>query len=491
MKKLVSAAAASVLLAGGAFAQFSVTGNARVYSDVFQYETASENEQRTNDDNGEGTDDNGVITTAKDVKHADDVTIQAKGEKSGAKIVLSIKSNASTTADGTGTSDEAGSVGLTSYQLWTQIGGVRVDAGAYDQRLSKNLNNDCNWNDNYSATYKPGIWTKFGLKKNNWGADAGNITGLLNAKKVTNFQASGKLGENLTLRGVLFLGTDGTVENGSDESTKTDTASSVSNPWIFTPFALGATYKINDASQLAVVGKLAHIAQQGYSSSKHTPQDSVWTLHFDYYNKLSDTMEIEAAYTFGADICTNNGSTSDGDYVSATGTKAQDNDVFAHGLDLRIKDKLSDQLSLTGIVGINYIQSTAIVKRANDNESGDAYRDSLAKSYKTGAAGTLAYYATLGLDYKQNDIITYQIQTKLANTNLFAASTGDSSVYQVDYYQNFGVNIRPAILVNADKTSQFFAGLDIGFSGFLRNATGKNNTFKTTTKIPLGLRVNL
>ncbi|MCH5292103.1 MAG: hypothetical protein J1D88_10185, partial [Treponema sp.] len=483
MKKIIGAAAAGLVLTGAAFADASISAQARIYSDVFTYESPSHKSQRTTDgkdNNGYGVDDAGTVTWAKDTTHKDDVTLNASTDNAGAKLVFSVNSNFGkdntpyNTTDGkaNGGTDNDGAVALTSYQLWAKFGKIRIDAGAYDQRLSKNVNNDGNWGSNYSSPNKPGIWIPFGMTSKTWGKDAGNITSLVGAKKTTSFQVSTSLTDQLTLRGVLFLSKNGTIANAGSKDDN-----DVTDPWIFTPFALGAVYKLDKNSQIAVVGKLNHIAQQ----TKDKPQESIWTLQADYYNKLNSNLEIEVAYTLGAAIYTNNGHikrTADGDdWVQINdGEKAQDRDVFAHGLEFHVKDNLSSQLSVTGIVALNYVQSdeaTRRTNRGNPTKGGKyEYKDSLAKSYTLynakgekvsgGAAGELAYLVTASVDYTASDTVTYQVQAKLADDNLFSAvECGSGKHVHVDYLSGMTLNIRPAILLNVDK-SQFFAGFDFG-----------------------------
>ena len=501
MKKIVSAVAAASLLAGAAFAEFTVTGNARVYANAFNYGGTSRYAQSgpvTSDTNGKGVDDTGTVKMMEDKKHADDVTIQAKGDKSGVKIVFNVTSSVQTY----NTTETKTDVNLTSYQLWTTIGDWRVDAGAYDQRLAKNLNNDGNWNENYSRSNKPGIWLSFGQTSKAWGKDAANITTILGNKTRTNFQVSNsKLVDGLTLRGVLFLSTDGTATNG--------TSTTHDEKWIFTPFAVGGTYQLDGDTKLNFNAKLSSITHGSVSTTAastayttYTPDNSVWTLNANLYKKLSDALEIEAGYTLGmalysdwsglgAHVGKANDTTVGNTKHYGNGRLVRDNDVFAHGLDFAMKDKLSDQLSLTAIAGINYIQGTAAQRAKSDAaETAGTWRDSRAKAYEHGAAGTLAYYATLSVDYKQSDLVTLELQTKVTDANLFSVETVGTSK-RVDYLSGLTWNIRPGILVNPDKTSQLFAGVDFGLKGFKTNATGKNNQFSTSVTIPVGLRVKL
>ena len=577
MKKIISAAAAGALLTGAAFADVSFAANARVYSDVFSYRSPSNTTQAL-DDTGEGVDDNGVVTWAKDTKHADDVTLNAKGSNAGAKIVFNVTS----AVQSMDAADTKTDVNLTSYQLWANFGKLRIDAGAYDQRLGKALNDDGNWGTNYSGVNKPGIWVNIDGKS--WGKDATNLTVLNGNKTRTNFQLSTKLSDQLTLRGALFLTTAGTVANG-DSSDKNDK----SDPWIFTPFALGAEYQIDKNSKFAVVAKLNSITQgQGKTTAasekyekvtyytetgvaaavaakgtglykvdgeyvaytnltdaqkvklfgstdptlyvvdmdnselneggdkyykgttvyvlKNTeeeytytkPQNSVWTLAFDYYNKLNDSLEIEAAYTLGASIYTNNGK--HGAYWDSVNKGesthlVRDNDVFAHGFDFRVADKLSKELSVTGIVGVNYVQGTGYQKVENKKDAAnDAYKDARARAYDNGAAGILAYYATVSADYAASDSVTFQVQAKVADNNLFSVGTGyhgDTAIKHVDYLDGLTLNIRPGIILTAEKNCQFFAGFDFGIAGFKTSASGKENAVYTTYTIPIGLRVKL
>ena len=563
MKKIIGAAAAGLVLTGAAFADASISAQAQIQSNVFSYTSPSNGKYsddipgRVKDTNGRGTDDVGTVKWAQDTKHKDDITLNASTDNAGAKIVFNVSSNTNNT-------DSTSLIKLTSYQLWANFGKIRVDAGAYDQRLGKNLNNDGNWNSNYSGVKKPGIWAS--IDGANWGADSTNITSPVNQNKLTtNFQVSTALNDQLTVRGVLFLNTNGTTANGTDSS---------SDPWIFAPFALGAVYKPSKTSQIAVVGKLNSITlgssstketaatKRSYSitktiyadgSSKYTsvdthsdnskggkyyydtssnsfrdktessaptegtilyevevteakagtttyeyskPQNSVWTLAFDYWNQLNSNLQIEATYTLGASLYTNNGKHgAHWDSTNKGNSKhlVRDNDVFAHGFDFRVVDKLSSQLTLTGIASVNYVQSTAVDRSKNRNTptKDEGYKDALAKSYGESAAGTLAYYATVSADYAASDTVTYQLQAKLLDNNLFETTECDSGKHDhVDYLSGMELNIRPAILLNVDKT-QFFAGFDFGIKGFQTYATGKNNTVYTTYAIPIGLRFKM
>ena len=491
MKKIVSAVAAGALLAGAAFAEFTVTGNARVYANAFKYSGVSRSEQSgfSADTNGKGTDDTGTVKTAQATKANDDVTIQAKGEKSGAKLVLSIGSNTedSTTIKVNDATSGSATVAMTSYQLWTTIGDWRVDAGAYDQRLAKNLNNDGNWNENYSRSNKPGIWINFGTWNSAaWGKDAANITAIKGNKKTLNFQVSNsKLVDGLTLRGVIFLSNSGTATNGSDNDHD--------EKWIFTPFALGASYALDKETTINFNAKLSSIKHGSSTATSYYGDESIWTLNANIYKKLSDALEIEAGYTLGMALYSNwSGYGAHVGAMTGNGRLVRDNDEFVHGFDFALKDKLNDQLSLTAIAGVNYAQGTATERATNDATASTGYKDARAKSYSTGAAGTLAYYATLSVDYKQSDLVTLQLQTKVADGNLFSVyKNGRYASGQVDYLDGLTWNIRPGILVNPDKTSQLFAGVDFGLSGFHTSATGKKNEFKTSVTVPVGLRVKL
>ena len=585
MKKIIGAAAAGLVLTGTAFADVSISAQAQIQSDVFKYTSPTRKSQVTGDTNGRGTDDVGTVKWAQDTKHKDDVTLNASTDNAGAKIVFAVESNIMGME---GASNETNSSwSLTSYQLWMNLGKIRIDAGAYDQRLGKGLSTyDGNWNSNYFAKNKPGIWVPFDGEKNGWGQDSTNLTTIDKDKKRTNFQVSTALNDQLTLLGALFLTKDGTTANGSSDS---------SDPWIFTPFALGAEYKLSKDSKIGVVAKLNSISLGSDKTTEKTtaggwkkmsfylggqnpsanaateetafakvddgsfrcwkdmsddermkyfgttdiedlksgsdpsledpnvdgkyfasksyyiweegtttttneyikPQNSVWTLAFDYYNKLSSSLEIEATYTLGASLYTNNGK--HGAYWDPANKGdskhlVRDNDVFAHGFDFRVVDKLSSQLSVAGVFNVSYVQGTAVQRSTNRNtptKGGKVeYKDALAKSYEKGAAGQLEYYAALTANYAASDTVTYQVQTKLEDTNLFSVATGDSSKKHVDYLEGMTLNIRPAILLNVDKT-QFFAGFDFGIAGFQTSATGKNNTVYTTYAIPIGLRFKM
>ena len=532
MKKIVSAVAAGALLAGAAFADAKLSVNGRIESDVFKYESSSKSYQAS-DENGKGVDDTGKVTAMTPTKNADDVTFSASGDNSGVKVVV-------TGGLGT-TSFEAG-----TYQVWIKdLFGLRLDAGKYDTRLGKNINNDGNWTTNLSGSNKPGIFINFDGAA--WGKDSSNITSI-KGSKANNFKVMKKVNDQLEVSGVVFMNT--TATNGEQVTHN--------EKWIFTPFAVGGKYALDGDTTLAFNAKLSSITHgkkteaasyyvtdtslvvgDGVTTAKsetavamgaygkkgtyyydltgtnigttatalaagteyykvtvaenaattYTPDNSVWTLNADFSKKLSDALTVEAGYTLGASLYS--------DWSKIQGHKngrlVRDDDVFAHGFDFRAQDKLNDQLSLTFVSNVSYVQGTARQKALNNatSASDNGFKDARAKSYATGAAGTLGYFATLSVDYKQSDLMTFQVQTKLQNSNVFATSFGDSSKAHVDYYKNLSWVIRPGVIINPDKNSFVFAGVQLTVDGFHQNATGKNNTVKTTTTIPVGLRVKL
>ena len=477
MKKILTMILAGTLVAGAAFADFSVTGNVRIESDVFTYRSPTGSESH------DGKFGDGDVNWAKDTKHKDDVTFQASSDNVGAKIVLGISSNTNNGLNG--------GLELTSYQGWVNnLFGLRLDAGAYDQRLTKNLNNDGDWNKNLSAAYKTGITTSFAGDK--WGQDASNITVTAKEKRMTNFQVSksGLLDGKLTVRGVLFLNTSGTDANGDEHN---------NDRWIFTPFALGATYALDKNTQFSVVGKLNSITKgnvkysttdaDGKTKTTAAQADkSVYTLNFDFYKKLGSGIELEAAYTFGMSLY------SDWSWGGArtNGNLVRDDDIFAHGVDFRVKGiKPIDALSLTAIANVSYLQGTAAQKKTNRTTSLNAYKDARARSYATHAAGSLAYYAAVSADYQQSDTLTFQVQANIENKELFSVEKGDSAKMHVDYLTKMTLIVRPAVIVNVGGSSRFFAGVQLLFDGFQHYASGGNNKFKVTATVPVGLRIKL
>ena len=468
MKKIIGAAAAGLVLTGAAFAEYSVTGNVRMEGDVFTYESPSRSARPNTSKHYE----NGSVNWAKDKKHNDDITFQASGDGIGAKFQLALYSNTN--------NETNGKIEFTSYQAWANFFGIRLDAGAYDTRIGKELNNSGDWNTNLSGTYKPGIFLEF-AGNGKWGQDASNITTIQKEKRTTNFQVSksGLLDGALTVRGVLFLNTAGTDANAGKKTESNDN-------WIFTPFALGAVYAPDKTSQLAFNAKLSSIKK----GTTGTPDTSVWTLNAEYYKKLDSGIEVQAGYTLGMGLY------SDWSGVKAhndDGSLVRDKDVFAHGIDFRVKNiKLMDALSLTAITNVSYIQGTAVQKRENraPTPAGKKYKDARAKSYATGAAGQLGYWASLSLDYVQSDTITLQLQTKIEDKKLFDIESVNGKTH-VDYFNNIGWYIRPGVIVNVGGTSRFFAGVQFLLDGFKQNATGSANTFKTTTTVPVGLRVKM
>ena len=470
MKKIIGAAAAGLVLTGAAFAEYSVTGNVRFEADVFKYASPSRNTRQ--DANGHYN--NGTVTWADDTKHVDDITFQASGDNVGAKIVFNVSSN----IDG---NDSTSNIKITSYQGWAKdLFGIRLDVGAYDTRIGKELHNGGDWQKNLSGTKKPGIWIKFADGKE-WGKDASNISTIQGAKTYTNFQVSksGLLDGKLTVRGVLFTSDSGTKATANATTGTNDN-------WIFTPFALGAVYAPDKTSQLAFNAKLSKIEK---GKSVDTPDTSIWTLNAEYYKKLDSGIEVQAGYTLGMALYSNwsgvKAHYSDGNLV-------RDKDEFIHGIDFRVKNiKLMDALSLTAVTGVDYKQGTAAQKKDNRNtRTGTSYKDARAKSYAKGAAGELGYWASVSLDYAQSDTITLQLQTEIEDKNLFGTADVNGKKH-VDYFNDMQWYIRPGVIVKLEGTSVFFAGVQFLLDGFQQNATGSANKFKTTTTVPVGMRIKL
>ena len=494
MKKIIGAAAAGLALTGAAFAEYSVTGNVRFEADVFGYESPSRSERPDK----YGSYNNGDVTWATQTKYNDDITLQASGDNVGAKIVFNVSSN----IDG---NDSTSNIKITSYQGWAKdLFGIRLDVGAYDTRIGKELHNGGDWQKNLSGTNKPGIWLNFAGGA--WGKDATNISTIKGAKTYTNFQVSksGLLDGKLTVRGVLFTYSSGTNANDADYKATNDN-------WIFTPFALGAVYAPDKTSQLAFNAKLSSIKKSkvtsvtsGTTTTVYTvPDTSIWTLNAEYYKKLDSGIEVQAGYTLGMALYSDwsgegahwkkttaknkaDNGTRDTDFL------VRDNDMFIHGIDFRVKNiKLMDALSLTAVTGINYIQGTAVQKKDNrDTPTGTSYKDARAKSYAKGAAGELGYWASVSLDYAQSDTITLQLQTKIGDDNLFDTESVNGKEH-VDYFNDMQWYIRPGVIVKLEGTSVFFAGVQFLLEGFQQNATGSANTFKTTTTVPVGMRIRL
>ena len=496
MKHLVWAAAAGTLLASSAFADFSLKTQGRIEADVFTYESPSRSKRP--DSNGY---DNGDMYWSKDTKRNDDVTLEAKGDSSGAKLVFSVSSNSATNDAPKGSK---GTVSMTSYQIWTELFGLRLDAGAYDQRLAKNLNNDGNWSTNLSANRKPGLLVS-SFDGADWGKDAANITTIVGEKTTNNFQVSksGLLDGKLTVRGVLFLRIDNT--NGKPKGASDMNGSTNKEKWVFTPFALGGQYNLDKNTQIGFNVKLNNIVHDASSIGQKIKADnSVWTLNGNIYKKFDSGMEVEAHYTLGASLYSNwsgHGAHAGKqfDFFSdKLNGLVRDFDVFAHGVDFRVKKGLSDALSMTLVTNLTYVQSTEMERRANRHYSGSNgtkyFKDSRAKSYYTGAAGTLAYYAALSVDYKQSDMITYQLQTNLKNENVFQTAektVGDYKYIGLDYYKGIEWNIRPAVIIKPDSKATVSAGVNFKLDGFQQNATGSDNEFKTTMTVPINFRVQI
>ena len=530
MKKIIGAAAAGLVLTGAAFADITFTGNARVGADLFKY-TSPSRSTRPN---------NGDVVWMDDTKHADSVTLKGTSDNSGFNIKMTMTSP----IDGS----KGSAIQAEEYQLWTTLFGLRLDAGAYESRFGKALNNDGKWSTNLSGKYKPGIWTN--IDGAAWGSDSMNITTLKASKSHLTFKVTKDVSDQLKVAGSVFVTDSGTNANAASDASSNDN-------WIFTPFALGATYSLDKNTQLNFAAKLNSITKgkyteketagsvnyetvfvtdasknyksdgtfdakapkkgtyytqadgtvvpdsntkfdvgtqltkitvkDGSTTSTYTPDNSVYTLGVDFYKKMDSGMEIEAVYTFGMSLYSNWSGIAahNGDNL------VRDYDVFAHGLDFRTKTKLTNELSLTGIASVNYVQGREVDRRDNRGKHvEDGYKDARAKSYATGAAGTLGYYASVSLDYVMTDTINFQLQSHLIDTNAFSTVKVDGKTH-VDYFDGMQWNLRPAVILKPDAKTMVKAGVHFLFDGFHQNATGKANTFKTTVSVPLTFNISL
>ena len=531
MKKIIGAAAAGLVLTGAAFADITFTGNARVGADLFKY-TSPSRADRPN---------NGDVVWMDDTKHNDSVTLKGTSDNSGFNIKMTMTSP----IDGGKSNIQA-----EEYQLWTTLFGLRLDAGAYESRFGKALNNDGKWSTNLSGKYKPGIWTN--IDGAAWGSDSMNITTLKASKSHLTFKVTKDVSDQLKVAGSVFVTDSGTNADAASDASSNDN-------WIFTPFGLGATYSLDKNTQLNFAAKLNSIKNGSYTeketarsvkyeavvangtstyksttddvfdaktsaagtyytksdgtqidktagaklaagevftkitvtdgstTSTYNPDNSVYTLGVDFYKKMDSGMEIEAVYTFGMSLYSN----WSGIAAHNDGNLVRDYDVFAHGLDFRTKTKLTNELSLTGIASVNYVQGREVDRRDNRHEHvEDGYKDARAKSYATGAAGTLGYYASVSLDYVMTDTINFQLQSHLIDTNAFSTAEVDGKTH-VDYFDGMQWNLRPAVILKPDAKTMVKAGVHFLFDGFHQNATGKANTFKTTVSVPLTFNISL
>ena len=494
MKKIIGAAAAGLVLTGAAFADASISVNTRIGGDLFGYTSPTRQDQKKDTDN-DGTDVTGKAYFARLRQTSDDVKVQVNGEKGGAFITFNVNSEFSkdgwTSIDYSASTKDTALVNTKYYWLWMDFGNLRLSAGENDVRLGKAINYDGNWQANLSGSQKPGIWKTFGITGNEkkWADDATNIGVLREKLTFVNVQAQYKVSDALTVYGALFFDKNAQNYTGTAQGDK-ETHDDGSNPWTFAPFALGAVYNLDKNSQIAVVGKMVY--NQPVKDDK-TPQQSVWYLSADYYNKLNSNLEIEGTYTFGAALATDIGMFNHGQgFVSSTGYKAQDYDVFAHGFDFRAKGR-AGLIQYTGIVGVNYVQSSEMTRRsirgvaAKDKN----YEDRRALSYGEKAAGELGYYATVGLGYSLNDTVTLQFHTKVEDDNLFSAYKGDGNRIEVDYWDGLKLTMRPGVLLTASKNVELNTGLMLVVDGFHAHATGGNNTVKTAWTIPFTMRVRL
>ncbi len=482
MKKIISAAALAAMVAGTAFADVSWSANARVYDDVVTY-AAPTRAGKLTDKNSKGTDDNGKLTWNKDVKHADDVAIKASGENCGAQITFDVK----------GAADGADSAAVTvgTYKLWaTILPNLTLNAGTYDTRLGKNINNDGNWNTNLNSIVKPGVYDAvlFDNFTNTTGnkkvaKDSTNITVIGDGnRKFNNFMAQYKVNDNLTAyavvwtRSTVFTQATWTYDNNSAR---------------FSPFGFGAKYSVNKDTAIAVTVKneanvegsvsgltyeqvslnAANIgtAKAGlkrgyvYGTPAVTGGYQIWSAAVDVSTKVAG-WDAEAAYTFAAGI-NDKVDTAYGhslNYWYKTASLANNDraslNEYIHAFDLRAKGKVGDKLSITALGNVTVKPATAHVVHvtpefgevklttgstsATINANGTLNQDNYIAqvlSYKTyenedaynagkGLSGKLAHYESLSVDYAFNSQITFEVQVHHRNTNVYATGSDDKSV---------------------------------------------------------------
>lgn len=491
MKKIISAAALAAMVAGTAFADVSWSANARVYDDVVTY-AAPTRAGKLTDKNAKGTDDNGKLTWNKDTKHADDVAIKASGENCGAQI----------TFDVVGAADGANSAAVTvgTYKLWaTILPNLTLNAGTYDTRLGKNINNDGNWGTNLNSIVKPGVYDAilFDNFTNTTGnkkvaKDSTNITVIGDGnRKFNNFMAQYKVNDNLTAYAVVWTHTTGFTQA---------TWTYDNNSARFSPFGVGAKYSVNKDTAIAVTvkneanveGSVTGIRFEQVSLNAtnigtakaglkrgYVYQDAatiavsggyqIWSAAVDVSTKVAG-WDAEAAYTFAAGI-NDKVDTAYGhslNYWYKTANLANNDraslNEYIHAFDLRAKGKVGDKLSITALGNVTVKPATAHtvhvtpefgeVKLTTAGTNPTIVNGTLNQtnyiaqvlSYKTyenedaynagkGLSGKLAHYESLSVDYAFNSQITFEVQVHHRNTNVYATGSDDKTVKVNGTYQ--------------------------------------------------------
>lgn len=547
MKKIVSAAAIAAMVAGAAFAEVSWAANARVYDDIVTYESSTRKD-RNADSNKKGTDDEGKVTWNKDTKHADDVTLNAKGDNCGAKIVFNVTSNSMDNAYAA----TSATVGLTSYKLWANLNDkLTLNFGAYDDtRLGKNINNDGNWGTNLSGSYKPGIMkhANFKLDGLTVGSDSSMVTTLNADKKVTNVAAVYKVNDKITAHAAMFLATNGW---NSLTDTKVD-----SNSTRFSPFAVGAKMAVNkDTAVSATIKNEKNVAASLSAVPAYTygayPKFaglpgyvtvnggySIWSANVDFSTKVSG-WTVEAGYTLAAQLFDNIDTMygHHADYWTRSASdhnghaRVEDN-VYIHGFDLRATGKVGDKLTVTAIGNLTYkaptVHLTHVTAEFGENKynaatgtltigriENKAYKNEEAYNADKGLSGVLAHWESLSVDYALNSKTVIQVQAKQENSNVYAVGTkaekyvkywdgsaiatktasqltGFAAKKELDPLKNYSLTVRPAIKYAVSKQCQLDLGVQFAFTSFSaleRNSA--NDTFKTTVSVPLCARVKL
>ena len=498
MKKIISAAALAAMVAGSAFADVSWSANARVYDDVVTYETATRASKFT-DRNAFGTDDNGNVTWNKDTKHADDVTLKASGEKCGAQITF----NATGPADGA-----ENNVTIGTYKLWAELlPGLTLNAGAYDTRLGKTINNDGNWGTNLSGIVKPGTF-KLEFTANNaagnktTGKDSTNLTAIGSNKKYNNFMAQYKVNDNLTAYAVMWLKSNGF---GQTALTTDDRVAR------FSPWGVGAKYSVNKDTTIAAVVKQEANVEANISAGTVTIYDyltggdhlaqalaryhksyvygtavptitggyQMWSAAVDVSTKVAG-WDAEAAYTFAALVYDNFDKLyghSHNYWYKRSGmgkNSISSANEYIHAFDVRGKGKVGDKLTITAIGNLTYKPATANKVHTTaeygevkldgsviSNTTGtytlnqDAYLGKVLgfKAYKNeeaynagvGLSGALAHYESLSVDYALNSQITLEVQANHQNTNVYVTSQADKRVKVGNEYVKRSVCVRKAV----------------------------------------------
>lgn len=499
MKKIISAAALAAMVAGTAFADVSWSANARVYDDVVTYDAPTRanvdatHPGKINDKNAKGTDDNGKLTWNKDVKHGDDVTIKASGENCGAQITFDV------TGAANGTNGAAVTVG--TYKLWaTILPNLTLNAGTYDTRLGKNINNDGNWNKNLNSIVKPGVYDavefdNFTNTTNNKkvAKDSTNITVIGDGnRKFNNFMAQYKVNDNLTAYAVVWTRTAGFTQATWEYD---------NNSARFSPFGVGAKYSVNKDTAIAVTVKneanvegsvrgltyeqvslnAANIGtakaglKRGYVYGTPTAVSGgyqIWSAAVDVSTKVAG-WDAEAAYTFAAGINdkvdTIYGHSLNYWYKTAdlaNNDRASLNE-YIHAFDLRAKGNIGDKLSITALGNVTYKPATAHTVHitpeygevrlttagehptinadgtlnldnyaAQSIDSTSIYENEFAYNAGKGLSGKLAHYESLSVDYAFNSQITFEVQVHHQNTNVYATGTDDNSVKVGNAYKS-------------------------------------------------------